>query len=363
MLGHTRVIVVGIFVLGLALGAQAGPAMFSGSFIWHAWGNDVGTGTQYPYNTTYFTFIAAPIGHDCQDASRSTINGELNDRYCYPITRMIGAPATGSGYLLTGGATLGAPIGLPQSAISIVTTGFNATYYPYIQSHTYANIRNEAGTFFAGGGPAFGKGTHSHTGMGQTSGSWFIHEGDRGFGGVMGLLGFYGVAHAKYVVPGKSGTYVNSPSDWNMRTPIGRVQYATPTAFTPMGKASNWNNPHTLTDSATNNVNGNMSTWIVGGWGTPWTTGSLTLFAKAGIFTTILHRAGYDSVTAGGVRNIQLVTPTLTHWIGPGFQTHTGQIGILNLQITPEPGAILMFAAGGGLLALLYGVSRRRTLR
>jgi len=361
MLRNTRAIALGIFALGLALGAQAGPALFSGSFIWNAWGNDITSGASYPYNTN--TFNAAPIGHDCQHFSPYTANGEPSSRYCPLSVLREGVPATGSGYLVTGGATLGAPIGLAPSAITITVTGFNRTYYPYIQSWTYANIANDAGSFFAGGGPAFGKGTHIKTGMGQTSGTWIIHEGARGFGGVMGLLGWYGVKSAKYIVLGKVGTYVNLDSDWNQIKPVGRVQYATPTAFTPMGKASNWLNPHTLTSAATNNVNGNMSTWVVDGWGTPWTTGSLTVYARGGYFTTILHRAGYDSVTSGGVRNIQLVTPTLTHWIGPGFQAHTGQIGMLTLQITPEPEAILMLAAGGGILALLYGVSRRRTLR
>jgi hypothetical protein len=357
MLHHTRAIAVGIFSLGLALGAQAGPAMFTASFIWNAWGNDITSGTVYPYNTNDWN--AAPLGHDCQDAFPSTPNGAPNDRYCAKGIVQQGVPATGAGSLVTGGASVGGPIGLPQSAFSIITTGFLPTYYPYIQSHTYANLRNEPGAFFAGGGPAAGKGTHTKTGMGQTSGTWIIHEGARGFGGVMGLLGFYGAAHVKYVVPGKVGTYVNVPSDWNMVKPVGRVQFATPTSFTAMGKAINWNNPHTLTDSATNNVNGNMSTWVVGAWGTPWTTGAVTVYARAGIFPTILHRAGYDSVTSGGVRNIQLVTPTLTHWIGPGFQTHTAQIGILNLSITPEPGAILLLAAGAGVLVLLRRVGRR----
>jgi len=361
MLGHTRAIAVGIFVLGLALGAQAGPAMFNGSFIWHAFGNDITSGTQYPYNT--YSVTAIPLGHDCQETLPYSENGAPNDRYCFPTTFQEGMPATGSGYLVSGGATLGGPIGLAPSAITIVASGFNATYYPYLQSHTSANFVNDAGAFFAGGGAAAGLGQVTKTGMGQRAGTWIIHEGDRGFGGAMGLLGFYGVKRLKWIVPGKVGTYINSPSDWNMVYPLGRPRFGTVYSYTPMG--TEWFNPHQITDSAINNVNGNVSVWTAYGTGTLWTTGSVTVYALEGVALPTIHRrAGYDIVTAGGVRNIQLVTPELTHWNGTGWLSHTGAVGILKLQITPEPGAILMLAAGGGLLALLHGVSRRRrTLR
>jgi hypothetical protein len=73
----------------------------------------------------------------------------------------------------------------------------------------------------------------------------------------------------------------------------------------------------------------------------------------------IMHAFGNDTTTTGGARNLQLVTPALTHWIGPGFQDHTGHIGILRLQIVPEPGALLLLAAGAGALALLRRGSRR----
>ena len=59
------------------------------------------------------------------------------------------------------------------------------------------------------------------------------------------------------------------------------------------------------------------------------------------------------------VRNIQIVTPALTHWQGVFVNSHTGHIGILKLRVVPEPGAVLLLAAGGGVLALLYQVRRR----
>jgi hypothetical protein len=343
-------------VLGIASSAQAGPAMFTASMIMPAFGNDITSGTAYPYNV--LRTHAMPLGHNCQHASPYTPNGEPASRYCATTTHMNGYPATGSGFLVTGGATVGAPVGLPQSAFSVDVTGFHKTYYPYLQSWTWGDFANEAGTFFAGNGPAFGKGTVTHSGMGQLSGRWYIHEGARGFGGALGLLGEMGALHLKWVVPGKAGTWSNSREDWDMVAPLGREQYATQTGVTPMGKTL-WQNPHIVTLTYVNNVTYGTSRIIGRGTGTPWTTGSVTLYANAGYFQTILHRTGFDTTTPGGVRNLQLVTPGIVHWIGTGTQTHTGHIGVLTLQITPEPGAILLLAAGGCVLALLYRVNRR----
>ena len=135
---------------------------------------------------------------------------------------------------------MGGPVGLPQSAfVADGVTGFLATYYPYLQSHTYAYIANEAGGFFAGGGPAATTTIHK-TGMGQTTGSWYVRKrsGGNALGGVMGLLGSYG-AWGQYVVAGKVGTY-HGTSSWAVIPPMGRVQYATPIAYTAMGKTTRW---------------------------------------------------------------------------------------------------------------------------
>jgi hypothetical protein len=334
--------------------------MFNATFFWKAWGNDVTTGTASPYNTSRWT--ALPLGHDCQSAEPYSANGSPNPRYCGQTTFMQGVPGTGSGYLLTGGATVGGPIGLPTSAFHASATGFAPTYYPYLQTHTYADFVNEAGSFFAGGGAAAGKGTFTHSGMGQEAGTWIIHEGKNSFGGVMGLLGAAGAVQWRYVVTGKAGTYYGG-GDWNLVGPNGRVPFATPTQFTAMGAPSNWKNPHDRPATYINNLNGNTSRTSAMGSGTPWTTGSVTLYALVGAAKTSLHAAGYDIVTGtppNQVRNIQLVTPNLSHWIGTGFQQHTGHIGILTLRIVPEPTALVLLAAGAGILALLYRVSRRR---
>jgi hypothetical protein len=248
-------------------------------------------------------------------------------------------------------------LSLSRSALGATGSG-SFTYYPYYQSFTYHTFVNDVGTFFAGGGPAAGLGQKIHTGMGQQAGSWIINEGANGFGGAMGLLGALG-AKVKYVVPGVAGAYQGTGS-WNMIRALGRVPFATPTAFTSMGKATNWLNPHLSRNVYTNTYNGKQSTLLNRGSGTPWTTGNVTLYATAGIFTTILHRAGDDTTTLGGARNIQLVTPALTHWIGPGFQTHSGHIGIVNLLVVPEPARALLLACGWLFLLALQRAAGRR---
>jgi len=316
----------------------------------------VTTGTQSPFDTS--TFHAWPLGHDCEHASPYTIYGSPRSRYCGPTTIRAGLPATGSGTVEAGVVTPFSVM-LPQSALGVSVTGFlprpDTESYP--QSNTYATFVNAAGSFFVGGGPAAGLGQKSKTGMGQTAGRWIIREGPRAFGGAMGLLGAFG-ARAGYLVPGVAGTYEGTNS-WDMIRALGRVPYATSTGFTPMGKTSNWLDPHDTTNTYINTYNGKQNTIYVRGSGTPWTTGSVTLYATAGIFTTILHRAGYDATTPGGARNIQLVTPALTHWVGSGFQDHTGHVGILKLTIAPEPSALLALAAGLGMLILLRRAARR----
>jgi len=337
---------IGAMVLGFGFGAQAGPAMFEASFIMHAFGNDITSGTTFPYS--WYSFSAVPLGHNCRYRYPYSPNGATYPHYCGSATFHRGSPATGTFAVDTGGSVVGGSIAVPQYAFGITATGIFPPYYPYLYSKTYATFANAAGTFFAGGGPAFGLGTKTHTGTSQTVGSWVIHEGDRGFGGTLGLLGRLG-AKAKYVVTGKVGTYEGTGS-WNMIRALGRPRSSTVYSYTPQG--TNWFNPHRVTNTYVNNVNGNQSTVLVLGSGTPWTTGSVTVYAVVGVFPTILQRAGDDTVTPGGLRNLQLVTPALTHWIGPGFQGHTGHIGILEFQLVPEPGSLGLLILGLGALVV-----------
>ncbi len=322
--------------------AQAAPAMFEASLILHAFGNDETKGHSFPSNT--YTFYALPLGYECYNYRRTSWGKVTPPRplYCPQSVLQKGHPATGTGVLVQG--TSATPsIQLPQSAIGVTTTGLLRSYgYSAWIDETYATFVNAAGSFFAGGGPAAtakGKGRITHVGPTSRSGTWIIRQGEHGFGGPMGLLGKLG---AKMYWGGSIGGFTSTAS-WNMIRALGRspadpdrtftITYATGSATVPLFTIAT---------------------------GTPWTTGTVTVYTRGGStsgFSTVLRRAGYDNRTAQGLGNIQLVTPSLTHWCsGSG---HTGHIGILTLRFAPEPGSLLLLAAGAGALVLLRRMSRR----
>jgi hypothetical protein len=334
--------VIGIaLTLTLAPAAHAAPAMFQASLILHAFGNDTTMGQTFPSNT--YTFYALPLGYECYNYRRTSWGKTTPPRplYCPQSVLQKGHPATGAGVLVQGtGAT--PSIALPQSAIGVTTTGLLKSYgYGSTASQTYATFVNAAGSFFAGGGPAataMGKGSVTHMGPASRTGTWIIQQGENGFGGAMGLLGKFGAT----VYWGASIGGFTSTFSWNMIRALGRSTADPDRTFI---------NTEMYTGGRTY---GNVAT------GTPWTTGTVTLYARDGsydYFPTVLRRAGYDNRTALGYGNIQLVTPSLTHsWDG---WDNTGHIGILKLRVVPEPGSLLLLAAGTGVLVLLRRMSRR----
>jgi hypothetical protein len=336
-----------------------GSALFEASFILHAFGNDVTTGTTYPFDTNFFFALA--LGRNCRHPlpsywkhfTGSTTSTVPAPYYCGKATLQRGRPATAAGSLGIGGQS---PASLWVSSDTFRTTvlGYLPSDPPYILRCTYAVLANAAGSFFAGGGPAAGRGSHTHSAMAPRRGRWIIHEGPNAFGGAMGLLGKLG-GTVEYAVAGKTGTY-EGVSSWNMIQALGRPQYNTVVDSGGMGTPL-YQNPFTKTDIWYNvTLKGKIKTDVITaiGTGTLWTTGTVTVQATEGFFTTTLRRAGYDNRTALGYGHIQLVTPALTHWfarVKP--DNHTGHIGILKLQVVPEPGTALLLAAGlGALLSL-----------
>jgi hypothetical protein len=278
------------------------------------------------------------------------IHAFANDDLGYSAQMPIGRAAAGSGTIpLTATGSAPAPVALPQAAFGVTTAAYWPIYSPTTFYWTYATFANEAGGFFAGGGPAAGKGTISHKGNENRVGSWFIHEGKNAFGGTLGLLGKQGAfAQFQIKTSGPSvplpGTFTGT-SSWNMIRALGR-------------SGMDSLNPYTNTGMFINTGGSTMTTYTKFGTGTPWTTGTVTVYAKEGSLTTSFQRSGYDTTTAGGARNIQLVTPTLTHWKrghGRPFN-HTGHIAVLKIQLVPEPSGLAMLAAGAGALLLLHGV-------
>jgi len=293
-----------------ATSASAGTALYQASFVIHAFGND---------------------------------------DYGYVAQMPIGGSAAGSGTIsVTANGSAPAPVALPQSAFGVTTAAYWPIYPSTTFYWTYATFVNEAGGFFAGGGPAAGKGTVSHKGNGNRVGSWFIHEGENAFGGTLALLGKLGAfSHFQIKTSGPSiplpGTFTGSTS-WNVIKALGRSQMDS-------------QNPYTNTGTFINTSLGATTTYTKLASGTPWTTGTVTVYATEGSQTTSFRRSGYDTTTPSGERIIQLVTPTLTHWKrghGRPFN-HTGHIAILKIQLVPEPSSLAMLAAGVGALLLLHG--------
>jgi hypothetical protein len=396
---HFRALAVGAFALGFALSAQGAAEMFAASFIWHAWSNDISSGTADPYLDNYFS--VAPLGFDCEHADPYTTNGAKNNRYCtnnivahgHPVTGQTSTPGGWGGKMAPARSIgTGTPpkITMMLSDISIALEsygsktgqqwgignccrGFLATYPPYLQSFTYATFVNVAGSFFANGGAvvndgrsipgAFGgTGTtrwNNLTGKGtKNKGTWQIRAGKNAFGGAMGLLGQYG-ATGKYTITARPQDVNSGVSSWAMVAPIGRPFKNTVYSYGGKGTTF-WFNPYDKTDMWY--YYGGVSTINAIGTGTLWTTGQVGNINKTGAYATSIWRTGYDNrATTGpdkGKGVIQLVTPTLTHWLSPGWNTHSAQLGMLRIRV-PEPGAALLLAAGGGVLGLLYWVSRR----
>jgi len=266
----------------------------------------------------------------------------------------IGASARGSGAISVSATGSGpAPVALPQSAFRVTTAALWPTALPTTFYSTYATFVNQAGKLFAGGGPAAGKGFVSHKANANRGGSWFIHEGKNAFGGTLGLLGKQGAfAQFRITSVGPSGPLpgvFTGTSSWNMVRALGRSAMDPLNPYTNTGmflNRSGLSDPYSLL----------VTTYEKVGSGTPWTTGTVTVIAKNDTYETSLRRTGYDTTTPGGVRNIQLVTPALTHWARARgeSETRTGHIAILKIRLVPEPTSAVMIAAGGCALALLY---------
>jgi hypothetical protein len=342
-----------ILILGVGPGAHAAPAMFQASFIMHAWGNDVTTGASYPFNTS--VFIPMPQG-----TTGCAPYYPYSSSYhpCLPASQR-GKSATGTGSISVATTGTGpAPIALPQSAFGVSTQGFWPFNFPISYYTTYATFANDAGSFFKSGGPT----TYSFTSSisGTTRGRWVIQPGPNRFGGKLGLLGVLGARwvvshfHSSSAAHWSPDTFHWTPymfsgrSSWNMIKAMGRGPDDPDHTYTNTGMFYNIYRTQTITYTAI-------------GRGTLWTTGAVTVSVPLGAWVTIIRRAGHDTSTPGGVRNIQLVTPALIHWIGTrgqydGFEGH---IGILTLHV-PEPHAVLLLAVGAGALVVLRRVSRRR---
>jgi hypothetical protein len=321
------------------------PTLYEASLIIHAYGSETTTTAMGPPQIVSH-FLALPLGYDCRDGRPQTPSGATASHYCTSAILEQGRPVTGSGVVgLGAGATK--PILLPQSAFAASgVTGFHPVFtysYPYSKIHSYATIANAAGTLFAGGGAAAGKRAHEHTGPWPAS--WVVREGENGFGGTLRLLGKLGANEAWASWSTGCGSWTGTNS-WNMIPALGRSQ-------------ADAGNPNTITATFTSKICGGRASPQLRGSGTPWTTGSVTVYATQFFRATTIRRAGYDNRDAFGNGTIQLVTPGLTHW-GNAGTSYRGHVAVLKLKFVPEPRALPLLIAGAAALAWRCRTSGRR---
>jgi hypothetical protein len=216
---------------------------------------------------------------------------------------------------------------------------------PYVYSYTYATLRNDAGSFFAGGGP--GAFELKYQKGGNIRGHITVKAGANKFGGVMRLLGQLTTRVCYY----RNGGCSLGGNDWRYEV-VGTSAYTVggivTMGYVALNTAMYY---HTaLMQTVTN---------MVRGYRFSWTTGSVTVTGTDTPHFTIERRKGYDKRTALGKGTIQLVTPVLTRWSQPSFDQVTGGIGIFRLQFVPEPGKWVLLVAGLSMLGILYRARRR----
>lgn len=96
--------------------------------------------------------------------------------------------------------------------------------------------------------------------------------------------------------------------------------------------------------------------------GFPFTTGQVSVFVSGtrggAPQITTLTAAGNDTVTANGVRTVQLVAGATSLRTTFSGQTRSAQLDTVTITL-PEPGSSLMLAGALGLIGGLYGLRRR----
>jgi hypothetical protein len=402
------------FVICMAWIASAATPMYVlGKYTQVSFGNDTTTGTTSPFAST--NYLGIPFGQDCNYAHGSRIaptamvltttglgtatttvvyytGYQCFGNSSYPSAHA-GSPLVGSG-IISVDASPGGAIALPASLLAVklgtAPTQFNTTtftgtgpppgfvkkplngvpggsfsyYPPYIYSYSYADLKNAAGNFFAGGGP----GTFAHTGtIGGAPATRTLTDpptisgsppnaaiasttaGPNKYGGTMKLLGSF-TTHFAYSIAG--GQSVGSDPwliEWlgnGTVTALGAVN-----VLTSMGTGTNKHN--VLLETNTNYFSASAL---------PWTTGAAHASALGGPFFSRFGRTGYDNRTAiGGEGKIQLVSPMLTHWRTPAalVDYHTSSIGKLTLTFAPEPTSAMLLVAGVSVLGLVYRAGRK----
>jgi hypothetical protein len=300
-------------------------------------------------NPFFFTAAGAPKATSCT-AYTTVASGNATQ----PLTTndplrgvaMKGAPVSGSGVASATAFGTGKAFTIPPAVSGPVGAGMRRTtlgefnnIYPYLYSYTYVTLRNDAGSFFAGGGP--GDFTLAYQQGANTVAKAVVNQGPNQFGGVMRLLGKL----SSKVCYFRNGGCSLGGMNW-------RYDAIGASAYTSGGQVIGG---YIATYTA-KYYNGQMtSTVLASGSRFPWTTGTALVTATGrGPHKTIERRKGYDGRDTAGGGNVQLVTPLLTRWLQPASNFETGGIGVLRFEFAPEPRSLMALAAGLSVLLVLY---------
>jgi hypothetical protein len=331
-----------LLIVGLAASAGAEPAMFQASLdiLWIG----TNTGPAGP-NARHFHL---PLDVHCNPYFP-------NGTTCSPAMVESGTPLTGSGTAsLTGSAP--AAFTLPVGALARSFAGAFPTAYPtYRGSFVSGQLYNDAVTTPAGGAGFFtasaGAGSLTHAYSPASHGAVRIVSGIRRFGGSMGLLGEVSLFRDLFLTPPVLGTLP-------IITGFGAI------GITPVIGRFNGNVASTLRKALYYERGRTRAfAYPVAATGFRWTTGTVHAYDAVGRYASRFSLAGYDNRTPMGLGTIQLVTPFLAHWSLSPAPDHVAGVASLRIHFAPEPHAVLLLAAGIGLLAALRRryASRRRT--
>jgi hypothetical protein len=309
-------------------------------------------------NSAFFTPGGSPKTTSCRGTT--TVGG---GKATNPLTTnsplrgkvMKGAPVQGTGSASTSGVADPRSFTLPAAAATPTAPGMRRTTlgefnrgFPYLYSYTYAQLRNDVGTFSQGGG-FFSALAAPNTlsfpyNKGGVVAKAVVKKGPNSFGGVMRLLGSI-TRKACYF---RNGGCSLGSMNWGYDA-IGASGYKAGGVLTA---------PSIFTYSAQYYHSALMqaSTVMALGERFPWTTGSVTVTAAGrGPHRTIERRKGYDN-RVKGVGTIQLVSPVVTRWLQPSASYETSGIAVLRFKFLPEPGTLIALVAGLSLLSVLYRI-------
>jgi hypothetical protein len=310
-------------------------------------------------NTGHFTGGGAPTSQTCTDAS--TVLGVNKAIAFLPPgdpqrgIGMKGHPLTGSASATTTGTAFKLPAAAatpgPGNGMRKTTLGSFITEYPYLYSYSYADLRNDAGTFAKGQG--FFATTAATTALTFTNlvgaspaAKVKVKRGSNTFGGVMRLLGSY-TNKVCYFYQGGCGL---GYGDWAYEY-IGAGGYKDSKAGSPVITRSYTTN---FSFAYFNTALETTAKYDVVAQRFPWTTGTVTVSATGrGPAKTYEVRKGFDNRTSGGYGTVQLVSPLLTQWLAQtagGEKFETGGIAIMQVKFVPEPGGIASMVAGLSML-------------